>query len=184
MDRRGRGVEGRSGPSDLALGACFATRAMMAIFIPGMECALCEIPVRSGDEAVMFSAFVADRSDPLFIFSDSVVHASCFARHPLSAEALRWQGETVRRGTPTARICVACGRPILDPDDYFTTGLLSRAPDNPLFEFNFLHLHQSHTESWPRFDEFRRRIEAAQAEGGQRRGPTLISGTLRWVANK
>jgi hypothetical protein len=111
----------------------------------------------------MFSPFIADRFDPLYVFSDSVVHASCLACHPLSAEAAKWHEETVLTRKVRDRICAACGCPVVDPDDYFTTGLLARAPENPLFEFNFIHLHRSHAESWWQFDEFRRRMEAAQA---------------------
>jgi hypothetical protein len=161
----------------------------MAIFVPGIICPLCGKPVMSADEAVMFSPFVADRADPLFLFSDSVLHAPCLERHPLSAEASKWHDEAVRHRKVTDQACVACGRPVLDPDEFFAAGLLTRAPDNPLFEFNFVCLHRSHAESWPRFDEFRRRMEAAQAEGGQWRGPMLVFGaapsrTLRWVVKK
>jgi hypothetical protein len=161
----------------------------MAVFVPGTTCPLCGLPVRSTGEGVIFSPFVADRSDPLFIFSDSVVHASCLSRHPLSVEATKWHGEAVHSRKASERVCAACGRPVLDPDDHFATGLLARAPDNPLYEFNFVCLHRSHADRWPRFDEFRRRMEAAQAEGGQWQGPTLVFGTtrsrtLRWVLRK
>jgi hypothetical protein len=164
-------------------------RPMMAVFFHGMTCPLCGLPVGSLSEAAMFSPFVADRSDPLFLFSDCVVHASCLSRHPLSVEATRWHDEAVRHRKVSDQVCSACGRPVLDPDDYFATGLLARAADNPLFEFNFLYFHRSHADSWPRFDEFRRLMEAAQAEGGQWRGPTLVFGTtpprtLRWVVRE
>jgi hypothetical protein len=161
----------------------------MAIFVPGIACSLCGMTIRSADEAVMFSPFVSDLSDRLHIFSDSVVHASCLAHHPLSAEAAKWHDEAVHRQKVTGRVCAACGRPVLDPDDYFATGLLARAPESPLFEFNFVCLHRSHAEMWPRFDEFRRQMEEAQAEGGGWRGPTLVFGTtppstLRWLRRK
>jgi hypothetical protein len=160
----------------------------MALFVPGVTCGLCGLPVSSASEAVLFSPFVADASDPLVVFSDSVVHASCFGHHPLAAEATRWQ-EAAQHPNVRDHVCAACGRPVLDPDDYFATGLLSRAPDNPLFDFNFICLHQSHADSWSRFDEFRSRMEAAQAAGGTWQGPSLVFGTapsrsLRWMTKK
>jgi endogenous inhibitor of DNA gyrase (YacG/DUF329 family) len=161
----------------------------MAIFVPGIPCPLCGMSVRSAGEAVMFSPFVADRSDRLFVFSDSVVHASCLSRHPLSNDATKWHDEASRKRNMMEQECVACGKPVLDPDDFFSTGLLTREPENPLFGFNFVVLHRSHAETWSRFDEFRRRMDAAQAEGGQWRGPTLVFGTtpsrtMRWVVRK
>lgn len=103
----------------------------MAIFIPGITCLLCGKPVLSAAEAVTFCPFVGDRADPLFVFSDAVVHVSCFARHPLSAEATRWHDEALRHRKVADQPCSACGRPVVDPDDFFATGLLTRAPDNP-----------------------------------------------------
>lgn len=161
----------------------------MAVFVIGVKCSLCGAPVTSVGDAVMFSPFVADRADPLFIFSDAVVHASCLNRHPLVAEAIRWHDEAVLKQKPSLRSCIACGRSVSDPDDYFATGLLARASDSPLYEFNFICLHASHAAMWPRFTEFRRQMEAAQAEGGAWQGPVVefgdaVSPWPRWVARK
>jgi hypothetical protein len=136
-------------------------------------------------EVIMFSPFVVNRSDPLFVFSDAAVHVACFARHPLSEEASRWQEEAMRHGKPITRTCAACSEPILEPDDYFCTGLLARDAADPLREFNFVHLHRSHARSWDRFDEFRRRMETAQASGAWH-GPRLVfsvtpAESVRWV---
>jgi len=134
----------------------------------------------------MFSPFVADSSDPLFVFSDAAVHNVCFARHPLSEQASRWHDEAVHHRKASDRICCACRKLVLDPDDYFGTGLLSRDVANPLYEFNFVHVHRSHAGKWKRFDQFRRRMEEAQASGAWR-GPRLEfiamqAETVRWVA--
>jgi len=159
----------------------------MALFLPGMRCGLCEKPMTAADELVSFRPFVADRCDPLYIFSDATVHAACFAQHPLSDEATRWHDVAMRYRTPADRTCVACSQLILDPDDFFGTGLLSRDPNNPLYCFNFVHLHLSHAARWEQFDEFRRRVESAQASDAWQR-PRLVFGTtpiqtLRWVVD-
>lgn len=160
----------------------------MALFIPGMLCPLCGTPITSGREAVMFSPFVANSSDPLFVFSDAAVHSVCFARHPLSEEASWWHDKAVDNRKASRRICCACEGLVLDPDDYFATGLLSRDVASPLYEFNFVHLHRRHAGSWKRFDEFRRRMEEAQASGDWR-GPRLgllstQAETVQWVVDR
>lgn len=153
----------------------------MAIFFQGAICNLCGLPINAAADAAMFSPFVSDRADPLFVFSDSVAHAVCLERHPLSADATHWHAEAVRNRTTAMKVCEVCGKSIQDPDDYFGTGLLSRSVDSPLFEYNFAHVHQSHLDQWPRYEEFRRCMEATQAEGGWQ-GPTLEFGAkLRWV---
>ena len=137
----------------------------------------------------------ASRSDVRSAVTDYINFYNTHRRHsalgyanPLQYEASARMGRAASTRCPPnrGRLSVACGRPVLDPDDFFATGLLTREPENPLFEFNFVVLHRSHAETWSRFDEFRRRMEAAQAEGGQWRGPTLVFGTapsraLRWV---
>lgn len=135
----------------------------MALLVPGMPCVLCGKPMTAESEVILLSPFMANRSNPLFVFSDAAIHVACFARHPLSEQAPRWHEEAVRHRNPTARTCAACSEPILDPDDYFGTGLLARDAADPLHEFNFVHLHRSHARDWDRFDEFRRRLDTAQA---------------------
>lgn len=157
----------------------------MALFIPGSLCPLCGRPMGSAGEVVMFSSFVADQSDPLFVLSDAAVHTACFAGHPLSEEASRWHDEAARNRKASDRICAVCRKPLLDPDDYFGTGLLTRDAASPLFEFNFVHLHRSHAMSWERFDEFRRRMEEVQSSGSWQ-GAKLVFGaslaeSVRWV---
>ena len=157
----------------------------MALFAPGMPCRLCGKPMAAAADLSIFAPFVADRSDPLFVFSDAAIHTACFARHALAEEATRWHDEAVRHGNPSERRCTPCGKLILDPDDYFGTGLLARDADNPLYEFNFVHIHQRHVLSWERFDQFRRLIETALASGAWG-GPRLVLAStpvesVRWA---
>jgi len=160
----------------------------MAIFVPGMPCSLCQRPITATDDVVMFSPFVADCSDPLSVFSDAIAHTSCFVQHPLSTEATKWHDEATRQRESAARVCVVCTKPIADPDDYFGTGLLSRDPATPLFDFNHVHLHRSHAARWIRFEELRRLMDNAQASGSWQ-GPALVINTtqgekVRWAMAK
>ncbi len=58
----------------------------MALIIRGTACALCERVIGDSDEVVATSHFIADRSDPLWPFSDAAMHATCFAEWPLREE--------------------------------------------------------------------------------------------------
>jgi len=157
----------------------------MALFIPGMICPVCGHPMMASHDVVMFAAFVANRADPLLVFSDAAMHKACFDQHPLSMEARRWHDETLQHIGPSKRICAACGTMIMDPDDYFGTGLLSHNASSPLFEYNFVHLHRSHAERWSGLSRLEEQMAAAQ-DSGVWQGPTLRFGsppteTVRWT---
>ena len=59
----------------------------MAIVLRGKtECSVCSNVIKDGDEIVSTSHFIADQSDPLWRFSDSGMHRSCFANWNLRTE--------------------------------------------------------------------------------------------------
>lgn len=153
----------------------------MALFVPGMSCAICGKPMLVASDTVALPAFVANRADPLFVFSDAIMHSTCFAKHPMSSEAQRWNSEARSHTKPSERVCAVCGNLIANPDDYFGTGLLTRDPANPLFVFNFTHLHRSHANRWSGLEHLRAGMGAAESSG-EWRGPRLLVGdaTLQW----
>ncbi len=135
----------------------------MALYIPGMICALCGKPMNAGDDITGFSSFVANRKDPLFLFSDGVFHTACFQRHPLSDKAQRRWAETRSRIGPGGRICVVCHQAILNPDDYFTLGHLTDDPASPIYEFNFFQAHRRHLLVWEKYASMRSLVEEFQS---------------------
>ena len=55
----------------------------MALFFPGItKCPVCEVTIESGEDNIMFPAFTG-RNSEFSIFSDRVLHRSCFDNHPL-----------------------------------------------------------------------------------------------------
>lgn len=48
------------------------------ILLGKTECSLCGKVIMAGDDIVATSHFIADRNDPLWRFSDSAMHRSCF----------------------------------------------------------------------------------------------------------
>ncbi len=51
----------------------------MALILRGKtECSICNAVINKNDEAVATTHFISDSNDPLWRFSDSVMHKSCF----------------------------------------------------------------------------------------------------------
>ena len=72
----------------------------MAIIIRGKTtCSICRSLIMEGDDLVATQHFLQDRSDPLWRYSDSTMHRSCF---------LSWSGAAPFRATFN-RICGAPG---------------------------------------------------------------------------
>jgi hypothetical protein len=131
----------------------------MALFFPGMTCPLCHKPMDSKNDVIMFSPFVANRRDPLYFFSDIVMHRACFDRHDLAEAALQRSHEVYKSSGPGNRRCVVCGNEITDPDDYFGAGHLADDATDPLWSFNYVQLHRSHFKQWERASEFQKLAE-------------------------
>lgn len=54
---------------------------MMAMYMYGVtKCLLCEKIIFKEDTLVAFTHFLTDRSDPLWKFSDSILHKDCFEK--------------------------------------------------------------------------------------------------------
>jgi hypothetical protein len=51
----------------------------VALFLPDVPCPLCGEGVSEHDEIVATSHFMSDPADPLYPFSDAVMHRRCFA---------------------------------------------------------------------------------------------------------
>lgn len=115
----------------------------MAIFVPGMRCAISGRTINSASEAVAFPPFVANEADPLYVFSDAVVHAEVFRTHPLAAEIQGRLEEARQRTAPGSRRCLICGQLVTDPDNYLGLGHLVEDRAHPLYRFNYAHFHRS-----------------------------------------
>jgi len=138
----------------------------MAILILGSStCVICGQTIERQQAWAAFPPFVSNALDPLAVFDDAVMHEACFAAHPLNHEATLQFAEVKLRNTPQARVCDVCGRVIDDPDDFFTTGLITSNPIDPLYAYNCLHLHQGCIPGWPRRAELRALLQAARDEG-------------------
>ena len=67
----------------------------MALFIIGMPCSICRHPIQVGHDVVATTHFIADRDDPLWRYSDSVMHRACFDQWESRDEFARRYRETM-----------------------------------------------------------------------------------------
>lgn len=120
----------------------------MAIFIPGMRCAISGLTIGAASEAVAFPVFVANEADPLYIFSDAVLHVEIFRTHPLAEAAQSRLDEARLRTEPSGRRCFICEQQTTDRDNYIGLGHLVEARSNPLHRLNYAHFHRSCLATW------------------------------------
>jgi predicted nucleic acid-binding Zn ribbon protein len=121
----------------------------MAIFVPGIPCPVCGKPILATDEKVMFSPFVANEADPMFLFSDGVFHEKCFHWHPLAATVEFYYHQFTAQNKMANRKCLVCHEAINDPNDYLAFACLTSDSSNSLFPYNFARFHRSCLNRWP-----------------------------------
>lgn len=124
------------------------------------------------DDAAGFPAFIGNKRDPLYMFSDGVFHRRCLEAHPL-VSALQQRFEMWRESNrPPARVCRISGAVITDPDDYIGLGFLVESAEHELFPFNWAHFSRRALAGW----EGRSRLHAALqrlSESGDWEGDNL-----------
>jgi len=131
----------------------------MAILISGMTCPLCGQPMTDGFDLSGYPAFISNKRDPLYQFSDAILHRRCLEAHPL-ASALAQRYEAWRSANrPQARICRITGQPITNPDDYVGVGFLVESPTHELYSFNWAHFSRHALKGWIHRDELRAAVE-------------------------
>ena len=137
----------------------------MATFVPGIRCSISGRAIPSADQAVAFPAFIANEADPLYVFSDAVVHIDAFRAHPLSAEVQSRYEEARARSAPTNRQCVICQNLIQDPEDYLGLGHLVSEPSHPLSGFNYAHFHKHCLSQWMALPDLIARLNSLEDSG-------------------
>jgi hypothetical protein len=86
----------------------------MALMYEGMACSICGRVIVDLRRAVACTHFIADKSDPLWPFSDSAMHPECFAgwemrdafvaRYNEIMGAITWGNGTYHEMQPDGRI--------------------------------------------------------------------------------
>jgi hypothetical protein len=148
-----------------------------------MRCVISGRPISSLSEAIAFPPFVANEADPLFAFSDAVVHVDVFRAHPLAARAEARVEEATRRTAPENRRCLICGDIITNPDDYVGLGYLVDDPRSPLYRFNYAHFHRSHLAGWSELPGLIAELDKLDRSGAWKGdGLTRIIAILRGAA--
>jgi hypothetical protein len=145
----------------------------VAIVILGKTiCHLCGRTIEVDQEIVAFSPFVSNEADPLFVFNDEGMHASCFLAHPLADAAQRRYNEIVRANRPGNRKCRICGREIDHPDDYLGLGHLTEDRWDLAYKLNYAHFHRTCLRGSPELARVKQILAALQSSG-RWSGPAL-----------
>jgi hypothetical protein len=87
----------------------------MALIFDGTKCAICgrEIDIHRKESFVATTHFISDSSDPLWRFSDAVMHYKCFQAWPHRDEFVRKYNSTIGQmvwGNGTRHLMHADGR--------------------------------------------------------------------------
>jgi hypothetical protein len=137
----------------------------VAIFIPGARCPISGMVIESSKDAVLFPPFVGNKADPLYVFSDAVIHVDAFRAHPLAAKVEARLAEARDRSGPGKRPCFVCGTQILDHHDYLGLGHLVEDASHPLWSYNYAHFHRHCVFAWPKTSELVAELAALDQSG-------------------
>jgi hypothetical protein len=140
----------------------------MAIYVPGVECGICHRPVTNAGEAIGFPPFVANEADPLWMFSDALLHKDCFLNHPLGSRASARLKEVQESAVQSRLLCVVCGERISNPDSLVPLGHLTGDSAHPLWRFNYSHLHRACISKWLDRELVVRELQSMLAKGDWR----------------
>ena len=139
----------------------------MALYIEGLStCRICEKVIENAE--VLFSVpaiWIVNESDPLFPFSDSVLHKDCIINHPLGDKLMALIDDWSANTGPGKRKCSVSQKEVMDPDDYFQIGYLTYDKNNPLSQYNFMHFHKSLLMEWEDREKFLELLVSAQVLG-------------------
>jgi hypothetical protein len=145
-----------------------------------MPCSISGRSIESSEEAVLFPPFTGNEADPLFIFSDAVVHKDVFEKHPL-ATRLQDRLEAARRQAEPGNLrCRICAELITHPDSYFGLGYLVDDPRHPLYQFNYAHFHRAHLAAWSQRSALISELDELNRSGAWRgEGPSRLLAMIR-----
>src|SRR5262245_20606093 len=145
-----------------------------------MRCRISGRPIEADEQAILSPPFTGNEADPLFIFSDAVVHKDVFEKHPLAARVRERLDEARRRVPPGNRQCILCAEQITDPDSYFGPGYLVDDGRHPLHQFNYAQFHRAHLADWPQRATLLSDLEELNRSGAWRgEGPSRLLAILR-----
>lgn len=142
----------------------------MPIFIADQtRCPICNNLVQPGSQSVTFPLFEGNTMSPLYRFSGSIVHKSCYENSPFKAQ-LDNRLRELKRLEAQPRVDFITGTPLTlpfigHPDNVIGTGFLTDDPDDPLYRFNNLLINRKNLSQWAERNALIRLLSEYDATG-------------------
>lgn len=129
---------------------------MAILILSSSECPLCGEILHDEGDLCLFPPLIGNINDPLYLFSDAAVHATCLEKHPLGSQASHYVDKALKASAPENRNCHITGEPITNVNDCISFGLLTSNANEPLHRFNFLMIDRNSLFRWGRPASFYR----------------------------
>ncbi len=138
----------------------------MALFFEGKsQCALCGSVIEDVNNVVLFPPLTSNMKEPLYIFSDNPMHATCLEQHPLREKALTIRQMYHDSFLPGNRRCLIDGSPITSYEDTILINLLTSSESEELYRYNFKAINKSNLVKWQERHELIRLLKKFLQEG-------------------
>lgn len=146
----------------------------MVLLFSSSKCGLCGELLENDGPVIVIPAFVNNAANPLYDFSDAAFHRDCLKRHPMGEHLLQIIEQHFSKTGPGRRKCEVCYREVMDWKDYLGTDQLTSNTDDPLYKYNYIHLHRSCLAKWELKESF---IEATKEaiKSGRWKGDHLVN---------
>lgn len=113
----------------------------MALFIPGKTRCVLTGRVLGKDDGVGFRPFCANERDPLYVFSDAVIHRDVLVSSPLARSAMERSATVHQRGLHANSRCDICGIAMTHLDEITVAGHLTDNIRLKAHSFNYARFH-------------------------------------------
>lgn len=121
---------------------------MSILILDKTVCPICQKVIKAKDKYYSFPAFVINRNDPLYFFSDGSFHYSCLMTTELGEVAIAYAELFIQAVNPANRKSIVSGNMITDYENHIFIDYLTMNKNSMLNNFNFAHIDKSELLDW------------------------------------
>lgn len=127
----------------------------MAIVFKGISpCSICNNVLDDSKEFILIPPLISNVLDELSILSDSGVHLECINKSELRNKLQYHLTENDKRFPMSSVKCMIDNKPVTDPPDLVSFGLLTSNESEELYKFNHLNFNKKNISKWKEKDAF------------------------------